>query len=109
MKITMQDIPAIMAEYVDAQVAPQASGMQKFGVYSLLFVVNNKMQEIAQRYTPVMRMTGIMDEAGTIDIEYLHNMASEAMNHAGTVNLLGYVMDASDVESLYAIAQRHGR
>ena len=109
MKIATQDIPAIMAQFIDSQVAPQASGLQKFGSYAMLFVVQNKMPEIITRYTPIMQMTGIMSEDGMIDLEYLHNMASEAMNHAGKVNLLGYLMDASDVESLYAIAQRLGR
>ena len=109
MKISTQDIPLIMTEYVDSQVAPKANGMQRFGVYSMLYAVNNKMPEILQRYAPIMKMTGIMDDAGVIDVEYLHNMAADAMSHAGNVNLLGFVMDGTDVESLYAIAQRHGR
>ena len=109
MKLDPQNIPLVMAEYVDAQVAPKANGVQKFGVYSMLYAVNNKMPEILQRYAPIMKMTGIMDDAGVIDVEYLHNMAADAMSHAGAVNLMGFVMDSTDVESLYAIAQRHGR
>lgn len=109
MKLDPQNIPLVMAEYVDSQVAPKANGMQRFGVYSMLYAVNTKMPEILQRYAPIMKMTGIMDDAGVIDVEYLHNMASDAMSHAGSVNLMGFVMDGTDVESLYAIAQRHGR
>ena len=109
MKMTTQEIPLVMAEYVDSQVAPKANGMQKFGTYAMLYVVNNKLPEIVTRYTPIMRMTGIMDDAGAIDLDYVHSMAADAMSHAGSVNVLGFNMDGTDVESLYAIAQRHGR
>ena len=109
MRISTQDIPVIMTEYLDSQIAPRATGMQKFGAYALMYVVNSKMPEIAARYTPIMKMTGIMGDDGMIDLDYAHNMAADAIGHAGQVNVLGYLMDASDVESIYAIAQRHGR
>ena len=109
MKVSTQDIPAIMGQFIDAQIAPQATGMQKFGTYAMLYVVNNKLQQIVTQYTPIMKMTGIMTDDGMIDLEYLHGMTSDAMAHAGKVNVLGYLMDASDIESLYAIAQRFGR
>ncbi len=109
MKIATTDIPAILGQFIDAQIAPQASGMQKFGSYAMLFVVNNKLQEIVAQYTPIMRMTGIMSEDGMIDLEYLHNMMADAIGHAGKVNVLGYLVDASDIESIYSIAQRFGR
>ena len=109
MKISTQDIPAVLSEFLDAQVAPKASGLQKFGAYALMFVVNNKMPEITARYTPIMKMVGLMGDDGLIDLDYAHNMISDAMSHAGRVNVLGYLVDAPDVESIYAIAQRHGR
>ena len=109
MMISTSDIPAIVSQYIDSQVAPKASGMQKFGVYSILFVMNSKMPEIVARYTPVMRMAGIMDDNGMIDLDFTYNLTKDAMGHAEKVNLFGYVLDSTDVESLYAIAQRHGR
>lgn len=109
MKINTNDIPAIMSAFVDSQIAPQASGMQKFGAYSMLFVMQNKMPEIVNRYGPIMRMTGMMGDDGMIDLEYVHNMLSDAMNHAGKVNVMGYLVDAADIESIYQIAQRFGR
>lgn len=109
MKVSTQDIPAIMAQYIDSQVAPQANGVQKFGIYSLMYAVNNKMTDIVTRYSPIMKMVGIMDDSGVIDLEYTHGMAADAMSHAGKVNVLGFLMDSSDVEAIYNIAQRYGK
>lgn len=108
MKVNTADIPSIMTQYIDSQVAPQANGAQKFGIYALMYAVNTKINDITARYAPIMKMVGIMDDNGVIDLEYTHNMAKDAMDHAGKVNVLGFVMDSSDVESLYNIAQRYG-
>ena len=108
MKVNAIDIPAIMAQYIDSQVAPQATDLQKFVVYSMMYAVNNKINDIVKQYAPVMKMVGIMDDNGVIDLEYTHNMARDAMDHAGKLNVMGFVMDSSDIESLYNIAQRYG-
>ncbi len=109
MKLNPQEIPAVFGEFLDSQVAPQANGLQKFGAYAMQFVIGAKMPDIMQRYAPVMKMTGILGDDGLIDIDYAHNMASAAMGKAGKVNILGYNIDASDIETIYAISQRHGQ
>lgn len=109
MKLNPQAIPSVFGEFLDSQIAPRATGMQKFGAYAMQFVINAKLPEIVQRYTPIMKMTGLMGDDGMIDIEYAHGMASAAIAKAEKVNVLGYILDASDIENIYAIAQRHGQ
>ena len=109
MKISTSDIPAIIGQYVDSEVAPIASGMQKFGAYSLVFVIQNKIKDIIDQYGPTMKMIGIMDDEQMLDMDAAREMASFAMQKAHKVNVLGFIMDKHDIDSLYTISQRYGR
>lgn len=109
MKINHTDIPAIFSQFLDAAVAPQATGMQKFGAYAAAFIVQSRMPQIMAQYGLVMKMAGVLDDAGMIDIDLAHNMATFAMEKAGTVNIAGYLADSSDIEQIYNIAKSYGR
>lgn len=109
MRINSTDIPAIFAQYLDASIAPKASGWQKFGAYAAAFVVQARLPQIMEQYGPVMKMAGVLDEQGMIDIDLAHNLAAYAMEKSGKVNVAGYLVDSSDVEQIYQIARAYAR
>ena len=109
MKINHTDIPAIFSQFLDAAIAPQATGMQKFGAYAAAFIVQSRMPQIMAQYGPVMKMAGVLGDDGMIDVEVAYNMAKFAMDKAGTVNIAGYLADSSDIEQIYNIAKSYGR
>ena len=109
MRINSTDIPAIFAQYLDASIAPKASGWQKFGAYAAAFVVQARLPQIMEQYGPVMKMAGVLDEQGMIDIDLAHNLAAYAMEKSGKVNVAGYLVDSSDIEQIYQIAKGYAR
>ena len=109
MKIAVDDLQAIACEYLDAQVAPKADSIQRFIAFGGLYLIGFNMKNIINQYRHVMLMLGLMDESGMIDIDLAYNAAKAGIEKAGTLTLYGFVMDASDIETIYAIAQRHGR
>lgn len=109
MKMNHTDIPAVFAAFLDSAVAPKANGWQKFGAYAAAFVVQNRMPLIMEQYGPVLKMAGVLDEEGMIDIDLAHNLAVYAMDKAGKVNVAGYLVDSSDVEQLYQLSKSFAR
>lgn len=109
MRIAHTDIPAIFAQFLDMTVAPKATGWQKFGAYAAAFVVQSRLPQIMEQYGPVMKMAGVLDEQGMIDLDLAHNLAAYAMDKSGKVDVAGYLADSSDVETLYQIAKSHAR
>lgn len=112
MKMSPGDVPALLGAYVDQEVAPKASGLQKFGAYAGVFVVQNRAAHLLQdpKIKKLLASSGALDEAGLLDVDYLHNMAKFAMNKAGgTVTVAGLILDGNDVESLYKLAQSFAR
>ena len=109
MRIAQTDIPAIFAQYLDVAIAPKATGWYKFGAYAAAFVVQSRLPQIMEQYGPVMKMAGVLDEQGMIDIDLAHNLAAYAMEKSGKVNVAGYLVDSSDVEQIYQIAKGYAR
>ena len=109
MRINHSDIPAIFAQYLDASIAPKASGWQKFGAYAAAFVGQARLPQIMEQYGPVMKMAGVLDDQGMIDIDLALNLAAYAMEKSGKVNVAGYLVDSSDVEQIYQIARAYAR
>ena len=109
MKVNHTDLPAILGQYVDSEIAPKATGGQKFLAYAALFAAQARMANIIQTYTPVLKAAGIMGDDGMIDADAAYDMAKFAMDKAGKVNVMGYIMDSSDVDALYDIAQSYGK
>ena len=109
MKINHTDIPAIFAQFLDVSIAPKATGWQKFGAYAAAFVVQTRMPNIMEQYGPVMKMAGVLDEEGMIDIGLAHNLAAYAIERSGKVDVAGYLVDSSDIEQIYQIAKSYAR
>lgn len=111
MKMSPGDVPALIGAYVDQEVAPKASGLQKFGAYAGVFVVQNRAAHLLQdpKIKTMLASSGALDEAGLLDVDYLHNMAKFAMSKAGTVTVAGLILDTGDVEALYKLAQNFAR
>lgn len=107
MKMAPSDIPVLIGAFVDQEVAPKASGLQKFMAYAGVFAAQNRVNAILQdpKIKTLLTSSGAVDEAGMLDVDYLHNMAKFAMDKAGTVTIAGLVLDSGDVDSLYRLAQ----
>lgn len=111
MKMSPTDIPALIGAFVDQEVAPKASGLQKFMAYAGVFVAQARTGQMLQdpKVREMLAQSGAMDESGMLDVEYLHNMAKFAMEKTGTVMIGGLVLDAGDVEKVYALSKTFAR
>lgn len=108
MKIGIDDVPAVIGAFVDEELAPQAHGLQKAMLYGGLFVVQRQAGNVlaSPDVQNRLKMAGVMDEAGLIDIDYAYDMARFALEKTGKVTALGITFDARDAEKLYQLAGR---
>ena len=109
MKVSAHDLPKIAGEYLDAHFLPKAGFNAAFVAYYALYCFGLGIDKAVQQYGPIMQMLSLMDDNSMIDIEVAHNAAQAAIEKSGKVDAFGFLLDASDIESIYAIAQRYGR
>lgn len=109
MKISPNDVPVVLAGFIEREIAPKAtSGTQRFLTYSAAYIVSNKAKEMLQRenYVKNMHEIGIMDDEGMIDLDFLKEMASYSMKQAGgKVEVMGVVLDQGDIDSAYQLGR----
>lgn len=107
-KISVQDVPVIAGAYVDKELGPKAQdGLQKAMLYGGLFVIQNRASHMLSdpNVQARLRLMGVMDESGMIDIEYAYQMLKFSLEKSGNITALGITFDASDVEKLASIAR----
>ena len=107
-KISIQDVPVLAGSFVDNELGPKAQGgLQKAMLYGGLFVIQNKAAQMLSdpSFQAKMKMMGIMDEAGFLDVEYIYQMAKFSMEKSGSITVLGITFDVQDIEKITAIAR----
>lgn len=109
MKIHPTDIGQIYATYVDNEISPKAqSALQKFWAYGSVYVVQKKAEEYLGNPERVKQLQtmGIMTQDGHIDIDYLREMTTMAMEKSGGhIEAMGLILDQSDIERVYNISR----
>ena len=113
MRIHPQDIGAIYAAYVDSEIGPKAqSALQKFWAYSSAYVVDKKAKEYLSNEDRVKQLTamGIMTPDGMIDMDFLKEMCSHAIDKSGgQIEAMGLILDKTDVDKVYNIGRSFAR
>ena len=59
-----------------------------------------------ERHADSLRMIGIMDEDGAIDVDLARDLAVEAFEQTGKVSAFGFGFSAADVAIAYEIAKK---
>lgn len=109
MKITPADIATIYAGFVENELAPKAvSGLQRFMAYGSVFVAQHKAADFFANPDLVeqLKRIGVMDNNGMIDLDYVKEMASYAMQKSGgKVTVMGLILDQGDIDKLYQLGK----
>lgn len=113
MKIHPQDVSAVYAAYVDNEIAPKAnSALQKFWAYGSVYVINKRAQEYLSDPERIKQLTamGIMTPDGMIDMDFLKEMCSHAIDKSGgQIEAMGLILDQSDIEKVYNLGRSFAR
>lgn len=109
MFVSMQVVPQIAQEYLMEVVMPKVpTPMLKFGLGFILPYLSSGVQTRIDEYLPALKMLGIVDENGRMDLDKAKAAATDALaKTGGKLSISGYDADQADIDALYRIAQRH--
>ena len=106
LKITAQNLGMALGLYVEQELVPKASGLQKVMLYMAMPVIGAQTPQMVEQYAQTLRLLGAMTDDGMIDLEALYPRLKDAVRKTGKVPIMGIIFDESDVDKVYAIAQR---
>lgn len=104
MIVTVEQVNAGLAKYIDNVLVPKANPTTKFMIYffvpSIPKYVNNKVSQLREMDTA----HEFFNEDGNIKLDDVYNRAKTAMEHTGKLLIpkINYFMDAEDLDTLYS-------
>lgn len=112
MKINEMQLYSAINEFIDREIMPLGANMdltKQFMFGLKIGVVKHKMQDLIKTYIKKdeVKMLGIVDENGNIDIEPIYQSAMDMMNKMQKLEIAGIAFKESDLQNLYGIMQRY--
>ena len=108
---TVEQAMRAVTRFADTEVIPHlptGKGIAA-GIALALIVENGKGQLLKLREHPAVKMMGVMDEAGNVDVEKIYNAARPKLDGKKLpvdIPLIGELkFDANDVDKLYSMIQ----
>jgi hypothetical protein len=112
MKINEMQLYSALNEFIDREIMPLGANMDltKQFLYGIkIGVVKHRIQGLTKSYLnkPEIKMLGLIDENGVIDIEPIYQSAMDMMNKMQKVEIGGITFKENDLQNLYGIIQKY--
>lgn len=106
LKITGQNLGVAIGQYLEQELVPKATGLQKVMLYMAMPAVSAQAQAMVDKYNPMLSVLGALSDDGMIDLDALYPQLKDAVHKTGKVPVMGIIFDESDVDKLYAAAKQ---
>jgi hypothetical protein len=114
MKLSESNLYSALNEFLEREIMPLGSRLSfteqfMFGVK--MGIVKRKMQNVLQAYLQSngIKVLGLVDENGKIDVDTIYSSVSETMRQMGQVDIAGITFRENDLQKLYSIMQRYAQ
>jgi hypothetical protein len=108
MNVTREQLHNAILIYAEQEIALKASGFAKFASYFLISSLQNHPEKTVGTIlnNPLIKMTDIVNDDGTIKADELYSAARCAMEKSVSVTLSGITFTVPDIDKIYTILQR---
>lgn len=107
MKISLSKISQVLPEFVDTRLMPSAPSTMKWILGGGTFLILHQADTLINKYLPMLKQLGIVDEEHKVDIEMARGFLNSAFDKSGVVEYLGFRFDNSDGEALVNIMEKY--
>ena len=108
MIVTKDQLHNAIMIYAEQEIASKASGFTRFASYFLISSLQNHPEKTVGVILnhPLIKMTDIVNEDGTIKADELYSAARCAMEKSVSVTVSGITFTVPDIDKIYTILQR---
>lgn len=107
MYLPIGQVNRVLTDYLSQEVLPKASRANALVLGVGAGLALRRLSSDIDAKLPVLKGLGVVDEQNRIDIEAFHEELTKTLSKTGSVNVMGYLFDTADAESLYRIAQKY--
>lgn len=99
MVASIEQVQKGVANFVENEIAKQATGLRKFAVYFMLPTIHKQVAEYVVKFKDLM--PSLFNENGDIDLDILYNNAKSAIQKSGQFEFAGLIFKETDIDTLY--------
>lgn len=105
MYLPQDRIAPALAAWIEQELIPQTRGWERALGYMAAIAIAKRGEQLAAEFAPALKILGLTDGEGRVDIDAARALAQEALAKTGKIHALGFVFGPDDVDSLAAIAE----
>lgn len=98
--VTMDQFINGVMSYYETEIAQKATGIGKFTAYFAMPGIPKMVRERYDRLRGSPFMEGLVNSDGLIDIDAARDRAMQAMQHCGSIDVMGFRLNCEDVDIL---------
>lgn len=92
--------------YFEEEICRKAVGPGQFFAYFALPSIPKLVEEKVKQFIESPLAADLVAEGGLVDLDTVRARAHEAMGKVGCVELMGFRLDASDIDNMYEFIRR---
>lgn len=104
--VTMDQIINGTMAYYEAEIAQKATGVGKFAAYFALPSIPKIIRSKADTLRASPLTADLINADGLVDLEAVKERATQAMQHCGSVDVMGFRLGQADIDQLYNAIRR---
>lgn len=105
MKLAVKDLNQVINTFVEEEIIPKGTAMQKFITLAAVYQMQPKINSMLSSLVP-------FSDDGSIDLEFTKNNMLNALEKSGgilSIPFINYNIDKSDIIKLFEIARRYAK
>lgn len=107
--LSPRDVPAIVTAFIEREVAPHGTGLQKAMAFGAAFLLQRRAPELIAANEARLKALGLMTDDGMLDLDMIHEMLAFSLQKAGKVEVAGVILGEDDVHKMYDLASQLAR
>ena len=109
MRLSFSSISDVISHYLDEELLPKGSPLQKLTTTFVGAALAKQAQTLAERNKETLSLIGILTPEGEIDLEEVRDLAIQAFEKSGPVEVGGVIFNKDDVPTFYNIAKKFAK
>jgi hypothetical protein len=96
---SIEQIQKGVREYVEREIASQATGFRKFAVHFIIPQIDKYTSDYLMKFKNII--PDMFDANGNVRLEEVYNNAKRAIQQSGQFEFMGIIFNETDVDKLY--------
>lgn len=106
MTVTMDQVLRGVQSYYETEFCQKASGVDKFAAYFMLPVIPNIVKKKLDAFKGSPLVDDLINSDGLVEIDTVRERAAAAMQHCGSLDIMGFRLNVDDIDRLYESIRR---